>query len=260
MAAISARRATYRSYDIPRALALLFDRPSAGEASAAAIASLDIIAREPDLVRISPGHAALIHRATWPARSAKPRSYRSSSATGGHSKPQRLPKTKASSSPRSVRRPCRRLRPASLYLFCRASRRCIGTARRPDPRPHSFCADERFSSPAAVPRSARLSSPRRWSMRSPPPPEPRGHGAEAGRERLRFSRASRGQRSRRVACRARREPVSPQALDRIAPWRFRAPLSPDMAASRESSRSIDFAKLVEHSPARSADRARAACC
>ncbi len=44
------------------------------------------------------------------------------------------------------------------------------------------------------------------------------------------------------------EPVSTQTLDRIAPWRFRAPLSPDMAAMREN-RSIDFAKLVEHSQA-----------
>jgi dethiobiotin synthetase len=37
-----------------------------------------------------------------------------------------------------------------------------------------------------------------------------------------------------------------KALDRIAPWRFRAPLSPDMAAAREN-RSIDFAELIEHS-------------
>ena len=44
------------------------------------------------------------------------------------------------------------------------------------------------------------------------------------------------------------EPVSTQILDQIAPWRFRAPLSPDMAAARES-RAIDFAKLVEHSRA-----------
>jgi dethiobiotin synthetase len=42
------------------------------------------------------------------------------------------------------------------------------------------------------------------------------------------------------------EPISLPALDRIAPWRFRAPLSPDMAAAREK-RSIDFAKLVEYS-------------
>jgi dethiobiotin synthetase len=38
------------------------------------------------------------------------------------------------------------------------------------------------------------------------------------------------------------------ALDRIAPWRFRAPLSPDMAARREG-RAIDFMTLVEHSHA-----------
>jgi dethiobiotin synthetase len=33
------------------------------------------------------------------------------------------------------------------------------------------------------------------------------------------------------------------ALDRIAPWRFRAPLSPDMAAGREG-RHIDFSALI----------------
>jgi len=37
-----------------------------------------------------------------------------------------------------------------------------------------------------------------------------------------------------------------EALNRIAPWRFGAALSPDMAARREN-RSIDFAALVEHS-------------
>jgi dethiobiotin synthetase len=42
------------------------------------------------------------------------------------------------------------------------------------------------------------------------------------------------------------EPPTGEALDRIAPWRFPAPLSPDMAAAREN-RAIDFAKLVEHS-------------
>ncbi len=36
---------------------------------------------------------------------------------------------------------------------------------------------------------------------------------------------------------------SPSALDRIAPWRLIAPLSPDMAARREN-RSIDFAALL----------------
>jgi dethiobiotin synthetase len=41
---------------------------------------------------------------------------------------------------------------------------------------------------------------------------------------------------------------TPEALDRIAPWRFAAPLSPDMAARREG-RAIDFASLIEHSRA-----------
>jgi dethiobiotin synthetase len=44
------------------------------------------------------------------------------------------------------------------------------------------------------------------------------------------------------------EPPTAEALDRIAPWRFQAPLSPDMAAEREK-RAIDFAALVKHSHA-----------
>ena len=42
------------------------------------------------------------------------------------------------------------------------------------------------------------------------------------------------------------EQPTAETLDRIAPWRFLAPLSPDMAAARER-RTIDFAKLIEHS-------------
>jgi len=37
--------------------------------------------------------------------------------------------------------------------------------------------------------------------------------------------------------------LDPEELDRIAPWRFQAPLSPDMAASAER-RTIDFSALV----------------
>lgn len=39
-------------------------------------------------------------------------------------------------------------------------------------------------------------------------------------------------------------PVTAHEVDRIAPWRFRAPLSPDLAAAREGRR-IDFDELVE---------------
>jgi dethiobiotin synthetase len=39
------------------------------------------------------------------------------------------------------------------------------------------------------------------------------------------------------------EPVVPETLDRISPWRFAAPLSPDMAAAREG-KTIDFVRLV----------------
>lgn len=38
--------------------------------------------------------------------------------------------------------------------------------------------------------------------------------------------------------------VSPEELQRTSPWRFRAPLSPDMAARAED-RSIEFAKAVD---------------
>jgi dethiobiotin synthetase len=41
-------------------------------------------------------------------------------------------------------------------------------------------------------------------------------------------------------------PINPVQTDRISPWRFAAPLSPDMAASREG-RSIDFNAVVEFS-------------
>jgi dethiobiotin synthetase len=41
-------------------------------------------------------------------------------------------------------------------------------------------------------------------------------------------------------------PIDAGTIERIAPWRFRAPLSPDLAAAREG-RSIDFAKLIDFS-------------
>jgi dethiobiotin synthetase len=39
------------------------------------------------------------------------------------------------------------------------------------------------------------------------------------------------------------EPIVPETLDRIAPWRFAAPLSPDMAAAREG-KTLDYAALA----------------
>jgi dethiobiotin synthetase len=39
------------------------------------------------------------------------------------------------------------------------------------------------------------------------------------------------------------EPVTPESLDRLSPWRFAAPLSPDMAAAREG-KSLDFDAIV----------------
>ena len=39
-------------------------------------------------------------------------------------------------------------------------------------------------------------------------------------------------------------PLTPEELDRISPWRFKAPLSPHMAARREG-RAIDFQEVVD---------------
>jgi len=42
------------------------------------------------------------------------------------------------------------------------------------------------------------------------------------------------------------DPITPEAIDRLSPWRFAAPLSPDMAAARDGS-AIDFAALIVRS-------------
>ena len=47
-------------------------------------------------------------------------------------------------------------------------------------------------------------------------------------------------------------PVTPAEIERIAPWRFAAPRSPDMAAQREN-RAIDFDALVKFSRVAIAD-------
>ncbi|MGE0666431.1 MAG: dethiobiotin synthase [Sphingomonadales bacterium] len=53
--------------------------------------------------------------------------------------------------------------------------------------------------------------------------------------------------------RAMERPVTPETIAEVSPWRFEAPLSPDMAAAREG-RNIDFFELIEFSNAsRSAD-------
>jgi dethiobiotin synthetase len=51
-----------------------------------------------------------------------------------------------------------------------------------------------------------------------------------------------------VLLKALGRPVSADEIAAIAPWRFRAPLSPDIAAARED-RSIEFDKLIEFSRA-----------
>lgn len=42
------------------------------------------------------------------------------------------------------------------------------------------------------------------------------------------------------------DPITPESLARVSPWRFAAPLSPDMAAAKEG-RALCFDEIVEHS-------------
>lgn len=51
-----------------------------------------------------------------------------------------------------------------------------------------------------------------------------------------------------VLLRALGRPVSADEIERIAPWRFRAPLAPDIAAAREN-RTIEFDELIAFSRA-----------
>jgi dethiobiotin synthetase len=53
---------------------------------------------------------------------------------------------------------------------------------------------------------------------------------------------------------AQGKPVNAEEIERISPWRFAAPLAPDMAAAREG-RSVDFKELIAFSQ-RAADSAR----
>ena len=42
------------------------------------------------------------------------------------------------------------------------------------------------------------------------------------------------------------DPITPESIDRVSPWRFAAPLSPDMAAAKEG-KSLSFDAVVTHS-------------
>src|SRR5512141_2687160 len=46
-----------------------------------------------------------------------------------------------------------------------------------------------------------------------------------------------------VLLKALGRPVSAEEIERIAPWRYRAPLAPDIAAAREG-RTLDFDALI----------------
>jgi dethiobiotin synthetase len=61
-----------------------------------------------------------------------------------------------------------------------------------------------------------------------------------------FDPASAGASDAGVLLTALGRPITPAQIDRISPWRFAAPLSPDMAAQREK-RAIDFDALVKFS-------------
>jgi dethiobiotin synthetase len=58
-----------------------------------------------------------------------------------------------------------------------------------------------------------------------------------------FDRAQAAESDPGVLLAAMGETITEDALDRVAPWRFAAPLSPDMAAAREG-REVDFTALI----------------
>ena len=58
-----------------------------------------------------------------------------------------------------------------------------------------------------------------------------------------FDPAQTGDSDPAVLLRALGQPVTPQSIERTSPWRFRAPLSPDLAAKREG-RSIDVDEVI----------------
>jgi len=60
-----------------------------------------------------------------------------------------------------------------------------------------------------------------------------------------FDEENPGESDTAALLRAMELPLTPDNIDYVSPWRFRAALSPDMAARRES-REIDFAALVQH--------------
>src|ERR1700742_1699063 len=61
-----------------------------------------------------------------------------------------------------------------------------------------------------------------------------------------FDPAAAGESDTSVLLMALGRPVGPAEIDGVSPWRFAAPLSPDMAAERES-RNIDFDAVVKFS-------------
>ncbi len=67
-----------------------------------------------------------------------------------------------------------------------------------------------------------------------------------------FERANAAASDAGILLEAMGEAITDKSLDRISPWRFTAPLSPDMAAAREG-RSLDFKKILSACRAQSGD-------
>ena len=78
-----------------------------------------------------------------------------------------------------------------------------------------------------------------WSVSCAPGPA--RHRAQAGRQRLRSGAPETSDSG--ILLSALELPITPDHLDVMSPWRFAAPLSPDMAARRED-RTLDFDALV----------------
>lgn len=58
-----------------------------------------------------------------------------------------------------------------------------------------------------------------------------------------YTEATRAKSDTAILLRSLETPISPEAIEAVSPWRFAAPLSPDMAASREG-RALDLDAIV----------------